>query len=318
MPATLTTRPAHAGFAAAVEGLPPPGQLYAMRDVSVFLAGEHHADEPAWTHAELRQIADNFAEVSAGDDPILEVPLVVGHGDFSDEQPAVGFVTDLKYQDPPGSLVADFGGIDAETAESIRSRRLYSLSIELVPAPPGVPVTGHVLKRVALLGGGSTPAVKGLGRLPVPTRDRRRRVAAFCCPVPFGAGVFLFADTSSRKVRTMTATQLRTSRFDEATDQAVLDKLNPLWSSLAAAVHDFLVARGADPTLVDTWLQNAPTMTAAPTAAFSEKLALQRLDALTPGTAAFYDEIRRQALARYHAGRPRTDPADIQRRLGRY
>src|SRR5262245_13938887 len=111
-------------------GRPPDGQLqlFAMRDVPIFKVGSHHPGEPEWTAAELRTIATNFNNLCTGDHPLLEVPVVVGHGDGFTEQPACGFVVALKYDAGTESLVADISHVDAATAAAVRRRRLYSVS----------------------------------------------------------------------------------------------------------------------------------------------------------------------------------------------
>ena len=72
-----------------------------MPDVLVFAAGRHHPGEHEFTIADLDEMVSNFNRLSAGDNPLLNVPVGVGHEHTA--APAVGRVTPRRWTPRSGA-----------------------------------------------------------------------------------------------------------------------------------------------------------------------------------------------------------------------
>lgn len=139
----------------------------------IFATGTHRGK--SYTDADLATIARNFMEFSAPGSRrrMLNVPMVVGHEEDQEllkrsDLPAAGWASRVWAE--RSRLFADFADVADEIARLIRAKRYRSVSAEIYDAPPdGIPATGKMLRRVAILGA-QQPEVKGLGDIPTPRR----------------------------------------------------------------------------------------------------------------------------------------------------
>src|SRR5215471_6429191 len=149
-----------AAFAEA--GSPGAGQ-HVLRGVNVFKAGDWQGDH--YSLADLDSMVSNFRRFSAGSDPLVEVPFVVGHEEDQDftGRPAVGWVRNLWRKG--SDLFADVEQIYPKIARLIENGSYKHVSPEIYPPehpPEGVEgVQGHMLRRLSALGG-SLPHIKQL------------------------------------------------------------------------------------------------------------------------------------------------------------
>ncbi len=150
--------------------------MNAIDRIPTFKAGLHRDRE--YTPADLDDMVANFTLASTGDDPVLRVPLVIGHDEGQEllarsDLPAAGWVTKL-YRDGD-DLYVDADDVADLPADLIRARRYRKVSAEVYDEPPAgmEHCKGKVLRRVALLGG-DIPEVKGLGDIPMPRQSAAR------------------------------------------------------------------------------------------------------------------------------------------------
>lgn len=140
------------------------------------MIGKHRDDAPTYTEADLDAMVANFQRFRGRLDP----PVVIGHEESqplswglrglaeNTGNPAVGWVTDLWRVGP--KLYADVDAIHPRIAELIRARAYRKVSAEVYDRDDdshGLPATGCVFRRLALLGG-ELPQVKDLADFPVP------------------------------------------------------------------------------------------------------------------------------------------------------
>jgi len=151
--------------------------MHTIAGVEIFAAGTHGGRE--YTEEDLDVVIRNFAELSTGDSPVLQPPVVLGHEEDQSllarsDLPAAGWVKRL-YRDGP-LLRADLGEVPEEIARLIDQRAYRKVSAELYDdfTHDGKRF-GPVLRRVALLGG-SVPAIKSLADIP----RARTEFQAFC------------------------------------------------------------------------------------------------------------------------------------------
>lgn len=141
-----------------------------LERVHCFTAGHWQGED--YTTSDLRDIVRNFNEFSAGPEPLLEVPFVIGH---EEDQPltgvpAVGWVRGLTQEGP--DLYADVEQLFPEIASLIEVGAYTRVSPEIYPRdnpPEGVPARGCMMRRLSALGG-QLPHIKQLSRLPKPVR----------------------------------------------------------------------------------------------------------------------------------------------------
>ena len=151
---------------------PTPGPLsevvfYACDPVEIFRAGDYEGE--TYTTADLDDMVRNFAQFFVGASPPLFAPLVLGHEETLEDNTAVEAAGKVARLWRDGDLLmAQFTEIPADMAQRLEEGKFRKVSAEIYPdAPPGVPVDGMVLRRVALLGGWP-PKVKGLADIPPP------------------------------------------------------------------------------------------------------------------------------------------------------
>jgi hypothetical protein len=166
--------------------------------VEIFSTGEHQGK--TYTHADLDEMVDNFRRFSWGKDARVRPPLVVGH---EEEQellknsgiPRMGQPDSLWHEEincrlckgsgringipcqtclgsgRQGILKTNLANVPMSIAKLIEARAYDGVSSEVYSSPPeGVPGTGKMLRRVALLGG-ELPHIKNLAALPWPDYD---------------------------------------------------------------------------------------------------------------------------------------------------
>ena len=145
-------------------------QPASIRGVEIFAAGEHRPGKE-YTPAHLDEMARNFARSCRGGNASLRVPVVIGHGEdqkFLEDSglPAAAWVSNVYRKGD--KLLADFDHVPPEVMRLISGKRYRAVSSEVYDEPPkGVAGKGHMLRRVALLGG-EQPEIKGLAEIPVP------------------------------------------------------------------------------------------------------------------------------------------------------
>jgi hypothetical protein len=136
-----------------------------LNDVIVFGPGQHHEGERPFSDADIDDIIRNFNALSAGDNPLLGVPL--GVGNFHDQAavPAVGRVTRV-WKAADGLLHAKWSDLPRRFAESINYGVFRYPSIIIDDNPPhGCPGSGCTLLAIDVV---DQPAVKHLLQLPQP------------------------------------------------------------------------------------------------------------------------------------------------------
>lgn len=158
-----------------------PAALFAeLKGVEIFATGDHGQGD-VFTDQDLAEMEANFKRFMQGPKPLLQPPLVAGHEEDQKllqrtDTPAAGWVKRL-WREPatqadgkPGTVLkADFGDVPPPWDEWIRQHRFRKVSAEIYDSPQqaGLPGSGKVLRRVALLGA-ELPRVKGLADLPAP------------------------------------------------------------------------------------------------------------------------------------------------------
>jgi len=178
-----------------------PAPTHAIDRIPTFRAGVHRDRE--YTPADLDDMVRNFELASSGDDPLLRVPLVIGHDESQEllarsDLPAAGWVRGLVREGD--TLYADVEDVADLPARLIRARRYRKVSAEVYDEPPAglEGCRGKVLRRVALLGG-DIPEVKGLADIPMPRAyseslrllDAYRRPVLVCGHAePIGSGLY--------------------------------------------------------------------------------------------------------------------------------
>jgi hypothetical protein len=126
---------------------------------------------------EFDEMIANFRRFSSGSDPLVENPAVIGHEEDQLEftgLPAVGWIKRL-YREGP-ELYCDASQVFPDIADLIEAGAYKHVSPEIYPPdklPEGVPARGHMLRRVAFLGG-ELPHIKQLADLPRPVRLSER------------------------------------------------------------------------------------------------------------------------------------------------
>ncbi len=131
-----------------------------LRSIAIFVEGEHRGKK--YTSDDLNSMVDNFNKFSTGPRALVEPPLVIGHEEDQSWTgiPSMGWVRRLYRRGP--TLFADFEGVPRQLADLIRAGRYRHVSAEVYDKPPdGVPGSGRMLRRVALLGG-DLPQIKTL------------------------------------------------------------------------------------------------------------------------------------------------------------
>ncbi len=131
-----------------------------LRSIAIFVEGEHRGKK--YTSVDLNSMVDNFQKFSTGPRALVEPPLVIGHEEDQSWTgiPSMGWVRRLYRRGP--TLYADFEGVPRQLADLIRAGRYRHVSAEVYDKPPdGVPGSGRMLRRVALLGG-DLPQIKSL------------------------------------------------------------------------------------------------------------------------------------------------------------
>lgn len=143
---------------------PSPG----LRGIEIFACGQHREDGTDYTPADLDQIVANFKRFSAGPNPRLRVPAVLGHEETQEflersDLPAAAWPSRIWHQ--RGKLFADFDDIPPKVARLLESKAYRTVSSEIYDQPPrGIPGKGKMLRRVAFLGG-TIPQVKTLDEI---------------------------------------------------------------------------------------------------------------------------------------------------------
>jgi hypothetical protein len=123
-------------------------------------------------------MVENYRRFSTGPNPLVENPVVVGHEEDQDftGMPAVGWVVGLRRRG--NKLFADLTQIFPQIADLVEAGSYKHVSAEVYPRdspPEGVPASGCMLRRVALLGG-ALPHLKSLADLPKPIRRLSERL----------------------------------------------------------------------------------------------------------------------------------------------
>lgn len=152
--------------------------LTRLRAVDVFAAGVHR--DKKYTDQDLDEMAANFNRFSAGAQPLVRVPAVLGHEETQEfldrsDLPAAAWAQRVWREgksDPAtnrfAKLKADFGEVPPKVARLIRNHAYRTVSAEVYDEPPeGVPGRGKMLRRVAFLGG-EIPQIKSLDDIPQP------------------------------------------------------------------------------------------------------------------------------------------------------
>jgi hypothetical protein len=108
-------------------------------------------------------------------EPLVENPIVIGHEEDqplnNTGMPAFGWVTALRRKGR--KLFADIVNVFPAIAKLVRAKAYKHVSPEIYDPdklPEGVPAKGHMLRRLALLGG-ELPHIKSLADLPEPFPD---------------------------------------------------------------------------------------------------------------------------------------------------
>lgn len=161
-----------------------------VRGVEIFCTGTHRDQE--WSEDDLDEIVKNFDLLSSGDDPEIDVPIVIGH---EEEQPlldntgipALGWVRNVRKVPAPGtkdniqagktaSIVADFVEVPETIAKLIDGGAYRHVSAEIYDdyTDPAGTHHGKVLRRVAILGG-ELPQIKNLADLPLTEYAEKQR-----------------------------------------------------------------------------------------------------------------------------------------------
>jgi len=155
-----------AGETAAFAEAGSPGTQAVIPGVHIFQAGEWQGEH--YPPEALAEMVENFNRFSSGPDPLVHVPVVIGHEEEQDLLgntgiPAVGHVEALGQRGP--NLFADLSQIFPRIADLIEAGAYDHVSAEIYPPdhlPEGVDgARGHMLRRVALLGG-ALPHLKDL------------------------------------------------------------------------------------------------------------------------------------------------------------
>jgi hypothetical protein len=162
--------------------------------VETFAPGAHPGDEPGetWDYSDddVETIVKNFAELSAGENPVHKVPVVLTHDDVY----AHGWVEEAYRRGKP--LITDWADVDPQLQEDIKARKLLKVSPEIkrdFQHPDGRVTPGPYLYRVAVIGA-DVPRAKGLADLPRQFADttqpgqRIERVFRFADPPPADTG----------------------------------------------------------------------------------------------------------------------------------
>jgi hypothetical protein len=118
--------------------------------VEFFGAGLHRDGESPYTREQIETIAQNFRELSEGDDPLM--PVLIGL-DHVEGGPAVGRVTKV-WVEPGAVLCCSLSDVPRRWAEAIRLRLWGTgVSAEIEQEPPfGLPGEGPTLVGLTLLG----------------------------------------------------------------------------------------------------------------------------------------------------------------------
>ena len=144
--------------------------------VEVFKTGQHREGSHEYTDSDLQQIVENFQKVSGGPNPLIRPPLVIGHEErqeLTEESkvpelentgtPAFGWISNL--EKVGNKLLANVRNVPQWLAELIKAGSYDSVSSEIYDEPPpGVPGSGKMFRRLALLGG-ELPQIKDLKAL---------------------------------------------------------------------------------------------------------------------------------------------------------
>lgn len=141
----------------------------------IFASGVHRGE--AYTDDDLDQMVSNFNQFSTGPRPLLRVPAVLGHEETQEfldrsDLPAAAWTTRL-YREGH-ILKADFADVPNQVANLIKGKRYRTVSAEVYASPPeGIAGEGHMLRRVAFLGG-DVPQIKAIGEIPLPESHAER------------------------------------------------------------------------------------------------------------------------------------------------
>lgn len=137
--------------------------MVAMRGVELFRAGRWRGRD--FTEDHLDQMVSNFERFQApnASQRLHRVALVKGHRREDLHDPSVpkhGTLCRLYREGPV--LKCDVERVDPEFAKEVEDGRFEDISIEAYDTPPeGVPGTGRMVRRVAILGG-DVPYIKNL------------------------------------------------------------------------------------------------------------------------------------------------------------
>ncbi len=161
----------------AVPSVLPPAPAYRLPGVKLFASGMYRGQP--WPPARVNGIADNIRKLGPSGKNLIVPPAVLGHEEDQDwledtSLPAAGWVdpdsvTTIPDPDFPGEVIitGDVVNIPPEAAQRIfdgeyanGSGEFYELLDDF-----GKP-QGYTMRRFGLLGGGTIPQVKRLGRLP--------------------------------------------------------------------------------------------------------------------------------------------------------
>jgi hypothetical protein len=151
--------------------------MHTITGVEIFAAGTH--GDRTYSHDDLDAIVRNFAELSAGETPVLQPPIVLGHDEDQallarSDLPAAGWVKRLYREGPV--LRADLGEVPDAVAALINQRAYRKVSAEIYDDfAHNDKRFGKTLRRIALLGGG-IPVIKTLADIP----KTRAEFQAFC------------------------------------------------------------------------------------------------------------------------------------------
>lgn len=236
----------------------PPAAAYRLPGVNLFASGMYRGQP--WPPARVQGIAENIRKLGPSGKNLIVPPAVLGHEEDQDwledtSLPAAGWVdpdsvTTIPDPDYPGEVIikGDVVNIPPEAAQRIfdgeyanGSGEFYELLDDF-----GKP-QGYTMRRFGLLGGGTIPQVKRLGRLP---------------PIEPMSEVKAFSEKATNKRivnRTIFLSFAERTSMDRT---AAMSAIKAAMPGLAQATLDAL----SDDQLKDM-VANLPTPTTAPPAA---------------------------------------------------
>lgn len=146
----------------------------------VFARGTHRGQD--FTDADLADMVANFERFSAGEQPLVRVPAVLGHEESQEflersDLPAGAWAKRVYVED--GTLKVDWGEMAPAVAKLLKGKAYRTVSAEIYDEPPAgcEGGKGKMLRRVAFLGG-DIPQVKTLADIPAPEfRETSERVS---------------------------------------------------------------------------------------------------------------------------------------------